>query len=40
MADTDSKGSNARIIVEFRANHGNIASYASNVMVLSTTVAG
>lgn len=29
MADTDSKGSNARIIVELRANHGNVASYAN-----------
>lgn len=29
MAGTDSKGSNARIIVELRANHGNVASYAN-----------
>jgi hypothetical protein len=41
MADTDSKGSNARIIVELRANHGNVASYAnpSNRGARSSSVA-
>jgi hypothetical protein len=34
MADADSKGRNARIIDEFRANPGNVASYADNVIVL------
>ena len=34
MADTDGNNHNAQIISEFRANHGNVASFAGHVMIL------